>query len=310
MLNKIKKILLIGGSGFIGSNLTHALLANGKKVIIMCRKLPEYQESSVTYLLNSPDDNKLLELTLPECSHVIYLASATTPGTSVLEPSKEVINNILPISRFLEALHNYPEIKLLFISSGGTIYGNSRQEYVVEDTMPQPLSNYGAGKVAIEAFLYAFQKQSGSSVTVLRPSNLYGKGQALKANFGIIPAIFNSLTNSKTLKIWGDGEIIRDYLYIDDFVDLCLRVMQSTNKNNSYRVFNAGSGQGVSVNQLCDLIESLTVLPVKREYLEARNVDVKRIVLDSVSAKSVFNWQPSTSIEAGLKNIWRCDYSQ
>jgi len=301
---EIKKILLIGGTGFIGSNLTHALLDKGNEVAILCRNLPEHQIPSVTYLSNSPNSTSALESILPECSHVFYLASATTPGTAIREPSVEVLNNLLPISHFLETLQKYPNIKLIFISSGGAIYGNSMQDYVIEETTPHPLSYYGAGKVAIEAFLYAFQKQSGIQVTVLRPSNLYGKGQTLKANFGIIPTILNCQVNAQIFRIWGDGETIRDYLYIDDFIDLCLRIIRSTSTKNAYNVYNAGSGQGLSVNQLCRLIEAITEHPVKREYLEARNVDVKRIVLDSNSVKSTYNWLPSTSIETGLKKIW------
>lgn len=300
----MKKILLIGGAGFIGSHLKSTLLNRGYEVIIGCRNLPANKDPAVTYLSLAKDNMAPLESILPECSHVVHLASATTPGTSMLEPSKEVINNILPIAHLLEAMQKYHDIHLIFVSSGGAIYGNTHQDLVREDTLSQPLSYYGASKTAIEAFLYTYQKQTNNPVTILRPSNLYGSKQPLKTHFGIIPTIFNCLINDSVFEIWGDGEIIRDYLYIDDFIDLCIRIIQAKNYSHSYRIFNAGSGKGLSINHICNQVESITGKSICREYTHSRSVDVKKIVLNSSKVQSEFNWQASTSIKTGLEKTW------
>ena len=301
----MKKILLIGGTGFIGSHLKRALTHQSYEITIMCRQVPPCQEEpDVTYLLFNPDEEKDLDTILSECSHVIHLASATTPSTSMLKPEMEIINNLLPVSRLLERLQKYPEIHLIFISSGGAIYGNTYLDFVKEDTVLHPLSYYGAGKAAIEAFLYAFHEQAGNRVTVVRPSNLYGEGQPLKSQFGLIPTLFNHLINDSEMQIWGDGETIRDYLYIGDFVDLCIRIIQSATDGNSYETINAGSGYGLSINQLCDLAESITEQTIQRQYVASRTVDVKRIVLDSSKAENRFGWKASTPVKTGLEKTW------
>jgi len=300
----MKKILLIGGAGFIGSHLKNRLLDHGYEVAILCREMPDIQDADVEYLVFPLDDMAALAEVLPQCSHVIHLASATTPGISVQEPSTEVINNILPTFRFLEVLQQYQHIHLIFISSGGAIYGDTGEEFVSESTALQPLSYYGASKVSIETFLHAFQQQTTNQITILRPSNIYGPNQPLKLLFGIVPTIFNRLINDSVLEIWGDGEIIRDYLYIDDFIALCLSVLQATDDLKGYRVFNAGSGHGYTINQICGFVESIAGKTINRTYAESRRVDVKRIVLDSGYAELEFHWKASTSIEQGLRNTW------
>jgi UDP-glucose 4-epimerase len=300
----VKKTLLIGGAGYIGSHLKNSLLERGYEVAILCRKMPDIQDTDVEYLVYPMDDMAALAEILPQCSHVIHLASATTPGTSAQEPSTEVINNILPTLRFLEVLQQHQHIHLIFISSGGAIYGDIGEEFVGESNILQPLSYYGASKVTIETFLHAFQQQTTNKITILRPSNIYGPNQPLKLHFGIVPTIFNHLINSSVLEIWGDGETIRDYLYIDDFIALCLSVLQAADDSKGYRVFNAGSGHGYAINQICNLVESITGKTIKRTYAESRRVDVKRIVLDSGYAELEFEWKASTSIEQGLQNTW------
>jgi len=303
-IHQMKKILLLGGTGFVGSRLCDRLVETGSRVIVWGHNFPPIRDPAVEYVTGSLDNVNLLGSLLPECSHVFHLASATTPGSSRLEPGIEVVNNTLPMVRLLAVMQEFPDIHLIFASSGGAIYGSPSKGMVQEQDPLEPISYYGAGKVAAEAFLNAYHKQTGNGVTILRPSNLYGPGQRPKAHFGIIPTLFDCVMTGKTFEIWGDGEVIRDYLFIEDFVELCRRTISRASDHRVLSVFNAGSGKGYSINQLCDSVRKITDQTLKTAYRPSRGIDVSRIVLDSCAAQRAFDWEASTSLEDGLARTW------
>ena len=300
----MKKILLLGGTGFVGSRLCQRLVETGSRVVVWAHSFPPVRDPAVEYVTDSLDNVNLLESLLPDCSHVFHLASATTPGSSRLEPGVEVVNNTLPLVRLLGVMQRFADIHFHFVSSGGAIYGDHPKSMVQERDPLEPISYYGAGKVAAEAFLHAYHKQTGNGVTILRPSNLYGPGQRPKAHFGIIPTLFDCVKSGKTFEIWGDGEVVRDYLFIDDFVELCQRTISWDSNRRTLSVFNAGSGKGHSINQLCESVQTVTNQALKTEYRPSRGVDVSRIVLDSSAALRVFDWKASTNLEDGLTRTW------
>lgn len=299
-------LLVLGASGFVGRSLLKRLERQGRKIYSISRFVDGLSSKHVTVYKSSIDDSKLLEKILPKCSTVIHLASDTTPGSSALQPSVEADLNLLPTLRFLECLQDHSSIHLIFVSSGGTVYGTQPNDLFTENVALFPNSYYGAGKVSIEKFIFAYSSQTKASATILRPSNFYGPGQPYKKGFGIVPTIFHKILKNDTLQIWGDGEIIRDYLYIEDFIDLCEELLERTESSipNGVSVFNVGSGVGTSLNDLCGIIENVTNRSVKRQYLPGRNVDVRHIILDSTLVKESFRWKPSTSLNEGLKSTW------
>lgn len=199
-------VLLLGGAGFIGSALARRL----------------EQEKIATHILGRHDTERL-ENMLPQCGTVVHLASATTPGSSATHPGLELGNLALTL-RLLELMQTQPETHLIFFSSGGTVYGNPNRLPVTEDTPLAPLSNHGAGKVSQEAFCQAFRAR-GHAVTILRPSNAYGPGQTPKSGFGLIRTMLECIRVGTPLEIWGDGENIRDFIYIDDIIEACMRLI-------------------------------------------------------------------------------------
>jgi UDP-glucose 4-epimerase len=300
----MKRILLLGGTGFVGSRLCLRLVETGSRVVVWGHNFPPIRDPAVEYVTDSLDNTNILNSLLPDCSHVFHLASATTPGSSRLEPSVEVVHNMLPMARLLAAMQRFPDVHFIFVSSGGAIYGDQPKRMVHERDPLAPISYYGAGKVAAEAFLHAYHKQTGNGVTIFRPSNLYGPGQRPKAHFGIIPTLLECVKSGNTFQIWGDGEIIRDYLFIEDFVELCRRTIPWASDQRALSVFNVGAGKGHSVNQLCDCIRKITNQTLKTAYQPSRGIDVAQIVLDSSAARSTFDWTVSTDLEDGLKRTW------
>jgi len=241
---------------------------------------------------------------LADCSAVIWLASASTPGSSVGNPLKELDENLHPFFILLSALQQHPQCELLYISTGGAIYGDVAGGLASEDLRLSPKSYYSAGKAAAEHFIAACCHQYGCRATILRPSNVYGQGQTHREGFGIIPAAFDALVSDREFTIWGSGETVRDYLNVDDFIGLCGKVLRH-GMPAAVSTFNASSGKGVSVNALLLAIEKMTGRSLRRKHEPQRSVDVSRIVLDNRKTRAAFDWQPSVELDQGLKRAWQ-----
>jgi UDP-glucose 4-epimerase len=271
-------VLLLGGHGFIGSALAQRLRSEGDTVHIVGRR-----------------DMEQLEALLPLCGTVVHLASSTTPGSSAMRPELEIDNLQLTL-RLLSLLHQQPGTHLVFFSSGGTVYGNPAALPVPEDAPLAPLSHHGAAKVAQEAFCQVLRAQS-HAVTVLRPSNAYGPGQTLKSGFGLVRTMLEHARMGTALQVWGDGENVRDYVYIDDIVEATMRVIRCPDDRGTY---NLGSGLGISVNQIKTLVEQVVGRPMIASYQPARGVDVRSVVLDGRRVAAQFGWQPMVKLSDGI----------
>lgn len=300
-MNQKKGILILGGNGFVGQRLIHSLPG---PVYVISRSLMENVPPHVCVYQVSLDDVDTTSKILPSCRWVVHLASDSTPGTSADNPLLEAERNLLPSLRFLQQLQIHPEVNILYLSSGGTVYGNAVSMSIREDERLSPLSFYAAGKVSLECFIMALVHQSPRSGVILRPSNIYGPGQLYRAGFGIIPTILECQRHNRPLLIWGDGENVRDYIFIDDFIDICLKILNQPVPKRGIEVYNVGSNIGCSLNQLCELVERVTGQQVMREYRPPRNFDVNHVVLDVMKVSETFGWFPSTSLKDGLKKTW------
>lgn len=275
-------VLLLGGTGFIGSALAGRL----------------ERERIAVHILGRRNVAKLEDV-LPLCGTVIHLASATTPGSSASHPELELDNLTLTL-RLLELMQKQPETHLIFFSSGGTIYGNPDRLPVTEDAPITPLSNHGAGKAAQEVFCQAF-RAAGHAVTILRPSNAYGPGQTLHGGFGLIRTMLEHASAGTAMEIWGDGENVRDFIYIDDVVEACMRFIALPQDSGTY---NLGSGTGYSVNQVLRVVEQVAGINLKVSHRPARGIDVRSVVLDISRIEARLSWKPQTSLEGGVMHTW------
>ena len=296
------RILLLGGGGFLGQALAKTLLSNGYEVSRLdFRPISPLGIQDRVFVgdLSNPD---FIQPLLTNCHTLIHLASATTPSTSATSPFMEVGANIGPTLRLLE-LAQQPSLKhLIFISSGGTVYGNPERLPAMESDPSSPLSYHAAGKVALESFLHAYRHLSGKVVTILRPSNIYGPEQPLRSGFGIIRTMLENARADQPLTIWGDGENMRDYLYIDDMIAACCKLITRGCDNDT---FNVGAGTGTSINQLRQAIEKIIGKHLSVKHLPARPLDVRGIVLDSTKLAHATGWAPQVSLEEGIMCTWQ-----
>ncbi|BAN36200.1 NAD-dependent epimerase/dehydratase [Sulfuricella denitrificans skB26] len=290
--------LLLGG-GFIGQALARRLTELGKKVMVVARNAPPHALPGVIWRKSDLSDAALLGDVLPDCHAVIHLATTSTPGTYSREPLREAEENLRPLLQLMHALDSYPTIPLVYLSSGGVIYGNPETLPVTEEHGLVPLSYHAAGKAAAEHFLGVFARQ-GHRVIILRPSNAYGPGQPFKTGFGVIPTLLEHLLRGTPMEIWGDGETVRDYLYIDDLVEACLKALH----HPASGTFNVGSGEGHSLNELCRLAERVTSRQLELHYRPARGGDVKAVVLDVDRIRREMGWVPQVDLEEGLRRTW------
>lgn len=301
-MNKSPRILLLGGGGFIGRAVAVHLRERGNEVHAIMRSNRSDMPDGISVHAGGMENIPLLRNLLPRMDAVIHLASATTPGISRDAPALEARLNLAPTLAFVEELQRHPSSRLVFLSSGGTIYGNPGSANTPESAPPQPLSYYGAGKLAIEEFLRCFARITGTPVTILRPSNVYGQGQPLYQGFAVIRTMLQHALDGTSMSIWGDGSVVRDFIHVDDVVAAVECILSNRTSAGTY---NVGAGQGHSLNELAEIVSRIAGQPLHVKYEPARAIDVQRIVLDASSMQDHFEWKPRIALEDGIAAMWR-----
>ncbi len=297
-------VLVIGANGFVGRHILAKLAANDTSVIALTRQ-PLAAASQLPNVRSAvfPQDSATLNKILKKASTVINLASASTPGSSAKNPVMEIDQNLRPLAILLEALQSHPQIPFIHMSSGGAIIHREERADADEKSSIFAQSYHGAAKIAAENMIEAWTYQSLTSATIIRPTNIYGPGQFFRPGFGIIPSAFNSILTDRPLSIWGDGSATRDYIFIEDVIELLLGAT-SNPPPSGFEVYSAGSNSSITVNSLLGKIEHLTGTTIKRDYVPQRSVDPPRVKVDATKAKDKLNWVARTDIERGLEMTW------
>jgi UDP-glucose 4-epimerase len=308
MKKTTESVLVLGSAGFIGSAICAHLSGIGNPVIALGRSESDRRDGNVTHIRGSIEDRQLLRDALTRCKSVVYAAALTTPGTSANDPALEVLGNLLPLSRLLECAPEFPERRLIYLSSGGAVYGDSTGDVRESNTL-RPRSYYGAGKAAAEAFLHACVASSTWSSVVLRPSNLYGPGQRVTKGFAIVPTLFDRAVDGGTFQIWGDGATIRDYCYIDDLSDAVVSALFKP-LPQAFNVYNVASGQTASILELVEACKLASGRPIRTEFRPARGVDVTRVSPDPGRILDELGWKAQVDIADGLQRTWQWHRSQ
>jgi len=303
MSEKKKDILIIGGNGFIGSHLTELFAGQGHSVSVLDKfdVMSDVRLQAVNYHTGDYADTAIVEKTLKGKDIVIHLASTTVPASSNDKAIYDVESNLLPTISLLEAMRRTRCNNIVYLSSGGTVYGNAQEVPTPETEAVKPISSYGIVKASIEYYLHMYRNLYGIKYTILRPSNLYGNRQGHSGVQGLINTLMNKIIAKEPITIWGDGTTIRDYLYIKDMVGLFAML----SGQQAEGVFNVGSGKGYSVNEVLKVIIEVTGVKPEINYLPARDFDVKEMVLDCSSIEKEIGWKASTSLKDGIEQMWK-----
>tara|TARA_B100000212_G_scaffold90759_1_gene66640 strand:+ start:27279 stop:28220 length:942 start_codon:yes stop_codon:yes gene_type:complete len=294
-------ILVIGGTGYLGSNLVQSLVAKGYNVSVLFRGLSEKSKfKNVNYVKGDINNTKDIEKATKEANYVYYFASSTNPKSSENNLLFDISSNLNPIILMLNSCVKNNVKKFIFCSSGGTVYGNHKQMPIKEEFTCQPISSYGIVKHNMEMYIKYFNRKHNLNYEILRLSNPYGCNHLQNPIKGIIPTYINRILEDRDLKVYGDGTVVRDYIYIDDFIQLCIKLLTLDKKNNT---LNVGTGIGTSINELIKKIELVCNKKATISYMPSRDFDVHNNFLDITKVYDVYKWTPKISLEKGLYKV-------
>lgn len=299
------RCLVIGGNGFIGSHVVDALAARGHAVSAFDRfgrSGPQFVAPGVEVLtgdfLNVSDVRAAVE------GHdlVLHLLSTTDPATAENDPTLDIRTNVLASIELFKSCVDARTSRVVFASTGGAIYGDQEKTTFREVDQTLPVSPYAIGKLAIENYLRYFHRTNGLESTVFRISNPYGTRQNPRKRQGVIPIFLRRLADGAPVTIYGDGSMVRDYLYVEDLAQM---IAEAATGRPRHGVYNLGSGRGVSLNEVVATIDEATgrELTTVHEPLPATFVD--HVTLDVERFESEFSSRPSTSLLDGIRRTWK-----
>jgi len=289
------RVLVLGGAGFIGAHVVERLVAEGHFVRVLDRSSAS-SNPKVEFIQIDFNDVMTLSEALIGIDVVIHLVSTSVPSTSNKDPVSDVNGNLVNSIRLLEVMNDSGVKKIIYFSSGGTVYGHPQKSPMDELHPTNPVCSYGIVKLAIEKYLNMYSDLYGFTSIVLRPSNPYGPGQRRMGVQGFIGTCINMALGEKTLTIWGDGSVIRDYVHVTDVAEATLLALKSEQSNT----FNISSGIGYSLNEIVKLVEKHTHKKLSIIYKEKRDFDIPEMVLDNQKAEQIIAWKPSIDIDIGI----------
>ena len=298
--------VVFGGRGFIGSHLVDLLLERGAYVRSFDRPYAlgtAFRDEPVARLEQLQGDftsSSDVSQALAGCEYCFHLVSTTLPQGSNADPIYDVESNLVSSLRLMQHAVHHRVKKLVFVSSGGTVYGIPKSSPISEAHPTDPICSYGIAKLAIEKYLGLYKLLHGLDYKVLRLSNPFGERQRTESSQGAVAVFLGKALRNETIEIWGDGSVVRDYVYISDVVRAIVSAALSPAPETT---FNIGSGRGISLNEILSAMESLLGAPICRNYSAPRPFDVPVNVLDIALAKSRLGWSPRVDFELGLKTM-------
>lgn len=293
------KVLITGGAGFIGSHIVEKLLENNYNVIIIdnlssgsIENIPN-SDTLKFYQLNIEKDDLELVFQKETPDHVIHLAAQTSVNFSISHPYYDANMNVMASIKLLELCKKY-NIRKFITASSAAIYGNPKYLPIDENHPTEPMSQYGLSKLTMEKYI----KLSGIPYIIFRFSNAYGPRQKSSKESGVVAIFNNAMKNNEPINIYGDGEQIRDFIYVEDIANICIKAINSNVENE---IINFSTNKGVSLNQLFKVMKSLYNYTLNANYLPERIGDIKNSILSNDKAYNLLKFTNYTKLEKGLE---------
>lgn len=296
--------VVIGANGFIGSHLVDGLARAGHRVRAFDRyssRNPTFSSEGVEVMVGEFLSRADLESAVAGQDFVFHFLSTTTPATAEADPTLDIRANLAPTIELLEACVAAGVQHVYFASTGGAIYGQQGKEEYAESDPALPVSPYAIGKLAIEQYLRYFRATHDLRATALRISNPYGPRQHPNRKQGLIPIALRQIIAGDPIVRYGSGSMVRDYLYVEDLIDMIIPMVGRT---SLHEVYNLGSGSGHSVNEVLDALRRVTGVDFEIAVRDVPPTFVDRVVLDTARYRSEFQVLPSTSLDEGIRRTY------
>lgn len=296
----VSPALVIGGGGFIGSALRKRLSAAEIPVTVLSRSASDYTPLfNETWITGSLGDETLLERILTSGQNVYHLASSSIPACGNWDVEDDIYKSVLPTLALLKLAVQKKVRRIIFVSSGGTVYGPGAPVPTPEDALTAPITSYGASKLSIETYLRIFQHHHGLEYRIARVANPFGPGQMPQRQQGVIANLMYQALQGHPFQIWGDGSVARDFIHVDDVATALLALEGHTGEN---RVFNVGSGQARTIKSITQDIATAIGNPDHPVvYNPSRSFDVPVSYLDSSRLSTETGWAPQRDWAEGLR---------
>ncbi|MDH2917879.1 MAG: NAD-dependent epimerase/dehydratase family protein [Sideroxydans sp.] len=305
MKSNLIHTLVVGGAGYVGGHLVPQLLETGRRVTVLGRSASSRYALPIGASYESGDfgDDKLIARLLDTHQEVIHLAYATVPNTSFENPLADLLQNLPPaVQLFSEVARR--EIKLILVSSGGTVYGEAKELPIRETHSTKPISPYGVTKLTLENYAFLYAATHGLKFICVRPSNAYGVGQRPFTGQGFIATAMASAMRGIPIKVFGQQGAKRDYIYV---ADLAAGIVSALEHGRLLETYNVSSGIGMNNAELIDAFRPLIgdeAGEIFVENLPERNFDVRTNVLDSSKLQLHTSWRPVVGINEGLRRTY------
>ena len=300
------RCLVLGGAGFIGSHIVDALIARGHRVRIF--DLPRINTLNLKQSIDSVeifsgDFGNINDIApaLEGMDVVVHLVCTTLPGPSNENPAYDVESNVIGTLNLLKQAVAKGVRKIIFSSSGGTVYGIPQWLPIAETHATNPTCSYGITKLTIEKYLALFQQLYNLDYTILRLANPYGERQRIDGIQGAVTVFLGRTFLRQPIEIWGDGSVARDYFYISDLVSAFVAAIESDAPS---KIYNISGGLAYSLNDILSVIRRVTGVEPEVRYTPARKLDVPVNCLDIQRAEKELGWQPRISLEEGIARTW------
>jgi len=297
--------LVLGGAGFIGSNLVDALVSKGHKVRVF--DLPNVSTENLEHIADRIEvmhgdfkNDKDICRALNDMDVIVHLVYTTLPSASNDNPVYDIDTNLVASINLLQQAVRKGIKKIIFASSGGTVYGIPKRLPISETHQTNPICSYGISKLAIEKYMALFNYLHGLKYTILRIANPYGERQRIDNVQGSIAVFLGKALSDQIITIWGDGSIARDFVYIGDVVSSFVRVIE--NDVNS-PVYNIAFGQAYTLKDILSITGQVTGRTLKVKFTSSRKLDVPVNCLDISLAKKELDWKPQVSLEEGISRF-------
>lgn len=292
------KVLVTGGSGFLGHNIILKLCAAGHQVSCLDRvEAPFLRELGVRFFAGEMADAGVIDRALGEVEAVIHLACSILPRSADADSYPDMVADVGNTMKLLDGCVRRKVRRFIFFSSGGTVYGKLQRVPAGEDCPTDPICSYGVAKLMIEKCLHLYHHRFGLATCALRLANPYGPFQRVHARQGVIPVFCYQALRGEEIRIWGDGEVRRDFIYVDDAVEAVLRVLSG----DAGGEINIGSGVATSLNELVATIQELVGRKLKVCHMAGRDCDVPVSVLDITRARTLLDWRPQVDLRRGVE---------